>query len=529
MRPAPLEFQSFGMTPGRKPATEITPTMSAQPSSLQGAQPVPLPALDRILGQTQRMLIDGQWVAARAGGTFDVINPATGEVLAKAAAGDAADVDLAVQAARRALENGPWGRMPHAARRNLLWKLAEAIEAHADEIATLESLDNGMPFAMAHGIAGFGAPESLRYFAGWAGKINGETFTVNQPDHHIYTLREPVGVVGAITPWNVPFAMEVQKLAPALAAGCTVVLKPAELTPLTAVRLGELVCEVGFPPGVVNIVTGFGDTAGKALVAHPDVDKISFTGSTLVGRSILAAAAGNLKRVSLELGGKSPVIVFPDADLERATQAAAEGIFRNAGQICVAGSRLYVHKEVFERVVGGVVDRATKLKVGAGLAPETQMGPLVSQKQLDRVSGYVRSGEEEGAEVVVGGKPLGGPGYFMQPTVLSQTSRSMRVVREEIFGPVVCAMPIDDADLDRIARVANDTDYGLSASIWTRDISIAHKLARRIRSGTVRVNGGLGLDSSIPFGGYKQSGWGRENSREGIEAYTEIKTVSVAL
>jgi phenylacetaldehyde dehydrogenase len=352
---------------------------------------------------------------------------------------------------------------------------------------------------------------------------------VSAPDHHVYTLREPVGVVGAITPWNVPFAMEVQKIAPAIAAGCTVVLKPAELTPLTAVRLGQLIQEVGFPPGVVNIVTGFGDPAGKALVAHPDVDKISFTGSTLVGKSILAAAAGNLKRVSLELGGKSPVIVFPDADLERATAAAAEGIFRNAGQICVAGSRLYVHKDVFDRVVDGVVDRASKLKVGVGLAPETQMGPLISQKQLDRVSSYISSGSEEGAHVVVGGKRIEGQGYFMQPTVLAQTNRAMRVVREEIFGPVVCAMPIDDADLDRIARIANDTDYGLSSNIWTRDISVAHKLARRIKAGTVRINGGVGLDSALPFGGYKQSGWGRENGREGIEAYTETKTVSVAL
>lgn len=498
-------------------------------SASASPRPLPLEALSRRLAVPQQLLIDGEWVAARSGRTFDVLNPATGGLLSTAAAGDAVDVDLAVQAARRALESGPWARMSHAGRRNLLWKLADAIEAHADELATLESLDNGMPFAMARGITGTSAPECLRCFAGWAGKVGGETLTVNQPDHHIYTLREPVGVVGAITPWNVPFAMEVQKLAPALAAGCTVVLKPAELTPLTAVRLGELVCEVGFPPGAVNIITGFGDPAGKALVEHPEVDKISFTGSTRVGRSILAAAAGNLKRVSLELGGKSPVLIFPDADLARATEAAADGIFRNAGQICVAGSRLYVHKEVFERVMGGVVDRAATLKPGSGLDPTTQMGPLVSQAQLERVSGYVQSGREEGAEVVVGGEPVGGRGYFMQPTVLAQTTRSMRVVREEIFGPVVCAMPIDDADLERIARIANDTDYGLAASIWTQNISLAHKLARRIKAGTVRINGGVGLDASVPFGGYKQSGWGRENGREGIEAYTEIKSVSVAL
>jgi phenylacetaldehyde dehydrogenase len=309
-----------------------------------------------------------------------------------------------------------------------------------------------------------------------------------------------------------------------------VVLKPAELTPLTAIRLAQLIQEVGFPPGVINVVTGFGDPAGKALVEHPDVDKISFTGSTVVGKSILTGAAGNLKRVALELGGKSPVIVFPDADLDRATEGAANGIFGNAGQVCVAGSRLYVHKKVFDRVVEGVVDRAKKLKVGSGLDPETQMGPLVSQKQLDRVSGYIESGREQGAEVVVGGKRVeGSAGYFMQPTVLAETQANMRVVKEEIFGPVVCAMPIDDDDLDRIARIANDVDYGLSSYVWTRDISIAHKLARKIKAGTVRINGGVGVDYAMPFGGYKQSGWGRENGREGAESYTEVKTVSVQL
>lgn len=481
------------------------------------------------LARTQQLFIDGRFVAAQSGKTFDVINPATGEVFAKAAAGDAGDIDLAVKAARKAFESGPWPSMSASGRRNLLLKLADAIEAHADELAMLESMDNGMPLMVAKFAAVAGSAECLRYNAGWAGKINGETPTLSAPNHHAYTLREPVGVVGSITPWNFPLAMEVAKIAPALAMGCTVVLKPAELTPLTAIRLAELIQEVGFPPGVVNIVTGFGDPAGKALVAHPEVDKISFTGSTVVGKSIVAAAAGNLKRVALELGGKSPVIIFPDADLDRATEGAANGIFGNAGQVCVAGSRLYVHKSVFDRVVGGIAERAQKLRVGAGLQPDTQMGPLVSQRQLERVTGYIQSGEQDGAEVVVGGKRVEGRGYFIQPTVLAQTNRDMRVVREEIFGPVVCAMPIDDDDLDRIAKQANDTDYGLSSNIWTRDISLAHKLARKIRAGMVRINGGQGLDYALPFGGAKQSGWGRENGREGVEAYTEVKSISVAL
>lgn len=488
----------------------------------------PLTLVRSFLARTHALFIDGKFVPARSGETFEVINPATGEVFAKASAGAAADIDLAVKAARRAFDSGPWSAMNPSVRRNLMWKLADALEKNGDQIAILETLNNGMPLSMARSMVTGGA-ECLRYNAGWAGKINGETPTISAPNHHVYSLREPVGVVGAITPWNGPLAMAVAKIAAALAAGCTVVLKPAELTPLTAIRLAELIAEVGFPPGVVNVVTGFGDPAGKALVNHPEVDKISYTGSTVVGKSIVAAAAGNLKRVALELGGKSPVIIFPDADLERATASAAEGIFRNAGQACVAGSRLYVHKKVFDQVVRGVVERAKTLKVGSGIQSDTQMGPLISQKQLDRVSGYVQSGKEQGAEIVVGGKRVEGKGYFMQPTVLAETNRDMRVVQEEIFGPVVCAMPIDNEDLDRIVSVANDTEYGLSSSIWTRDISLAHKLARRIKAGTVRINGGMGLDYAMPFGGYKQSGWGRENAREGVEAYTEVKTVSVAL
>jgi acyl-CoA reductase-like NAD-dependent aldehyde dehydrogenase len=477
----------------------------------------------------QRLFIDGGWADAASGQLIDVVDPATGVIFAQAAAGGAGDIDAAVKAARRAFDSGAWTGLPLAVRRNFMLKLADAIEADVDRLSVLESIDNGMPLMMARFVTAMHGAESLRYNAGWIGKVNGETPTVSAPNTHAYTLKDPVGVVGAITPWNVPFAMAVAKIAAALAAGCTIVLKPAELTPLTAVRLGELIEQVGFPKGVVNIVTGYGDAAGKALVEHPLVDKISFTGSTMVGKSIVAAASRDLKRVTLELGGKSPVIVFADADLDKATDYAAQTIFGNAGQVCAAGSRLYVHKSVFDRVVSGVVDHAKKLKVGSGQEPGVQMGPLVSAKQLDRVAGYVQSGQEEGAEVLVGGDRIGRQGYFMQPTVLAQTQQQMRVVQEEIFGPVLCAMPVGDDDLDRIAAVANDTTYGLSAAIWTKDISVAHLLAKKIKAGVVRINGGTGLDQALPFGGFKQSGWGRENGREGIETYLETKSVTVQL
>ena len=479
--------------------------------------------------KTHKLFIGGEWVDAETGQTIDVINPATGLVIAKVQAGGAGDIDKAVKAARKAFESGPWPQMTGTDRAQLMWKLAELIEANADEIGLMESLDNGMPMMMAKFGAALGSARNLRYNAGWAGKVLGETIEGHNLARHTYTLKQPVGVVGAITPWNFPLPMEVSKIAPAMAAGCTVVLKPAELTPLTAIKLGELIQEAGIPPGVVNIVTGYGDPAGKALVEHPDVDKLSFTGSTATGKWIVQAAAGSLKRVSLELGGKSPVLIFPDADLEKAIPGAAMGVFGNAGQVCVAGSRLYVHKDVFDKVVDGVTQMAKSLKVGPGQDPDTQMGPLISQKQLDRVSGYIASGKEEGAEVVVGGERSGNQGYFMQPTVLAETNREMKVVREEIFGPVVCAMPINDDDIEKIARTANDTTYGLAAYIWTRDMGVAHKLAKKIQAGTVSVNGSAGIDPAVPFGGFKQSGWGRENGFEGAEHFYETKTVSVAL
>jgi phenylacetaldehyde dehydrogenase len=477
----------------------------------------------------RQLLVGGQWRPANSGKVLDVVDPATGEIFAQAAAGEASDIDAAVRAARQALE-GPWRSTSPAERSRLLWKLSDAIEANAAELALLETLDNGMPLWVAQMWNIPKAVDCLRYYSGWPTRLTGETLPVSTPgEYHTYTRKEPIGVVGQIVAWNMPFGMAVGKIAPALAAGCTVILKPAEQTPLSAVRLGELIQEVGFPEGVVNIVTGTGESAGRPLVEHPDVDKIAFTGSTRVGKSILSAAGGSLKRVTLELGGKSPVFIFPDADLEAATVAAANGIFFNTGQICAAGSRLFVHERVYERVMAGVVDRAKSLKIGPGVEPDTFMGPVVSSQQLERVTGYVRSGQEQGAEIVAGEQVLPEKGYFVRPMVLSNVRPQMTVMREEIFGPVVCALRFGDEDLEAIARTANDTSYGLSAYIWTSNVSIAHKLASRIKAGSISVNGGAGMDFTMPFGGFKQSGLGREHGREGVEAYTETKTVSIAL
>ena len=476
----------------------------------------------------RKMLINGKWVEAASGKTFPTYNPATGDVLARVAEGDREDIDRAVTAARAAFETGPWRKMTPSERGRLIWKIADLIDANREELAELEMLDNGKPLKVARAADVPLAADLFRYMAGWATKIEGNTIPISMPGKYLaYTLREPVGVVGQIIPWNFPLLMAAWKLGPALAAGCCVVLKPAEQTPLSALRLGELIQEAGIPDGVVNIVSGYGETAGAALAAHPDVDKVAFTGSTEVGKLIVQAAAGNLKKVSLELGGKSPNVVFADGDVDAAIAGASMAIFFNHGQCCCAGSRLYVEKSVFDKVVEGVSEKASKIKVGPGWEKSTDMGPLVSEEQLNRVCGYLESGFSEGARAVVGGQRNGDKGYFVNPTVLVNTHENMKVVQEEIFGPVVAAIPFTDPA--EVTARANDTQYGLAAGIWTKDISKAHRLAAELRAGTVWVNCYNVFDAAMPFGGYKQSGWGREMGHDALEMYTETKAVCTAL
>jgi len=478
------------------------------------------------VGKPRKMFIDGKWVEAASGKTFPSYNPATGEVMAKVAEGDREDINRAVTAARKAFESGPWPNMSASERGRLIWKLGDLLEQHLEQFAQIESLDNGKPLAIARVADIPLAVDLFRYMAGWATKIEGNTIPFS-PKFHAYTRREPVGVVGQIIPWNFPLLMAAWKLGPALATGCTVVLKPAEQTPLSALLLAELIAEAGFPDGVVNVVPGYGETAGAALAAHPDVDKVAFTGSTEVGKLIVQAAAGNLKKVSLELGGKSPNIVFDDADMDSTIPGAASAIFFNHGQCCCAGSRLYIEKSMFDNVVSGVAGEAKKIKVGPGFEPDTDMGPLVSKEQLDRVTSYLESGFTEGAEAVVGGHKKSGGGYFVEPTVMVKTNPNMKVVREEIFGPVVCAMPFSDED--KLVAEANQSEYGLAAAVWTSDIKKAHRIANKLRAGTVWINCYNVFDAALPFGGYKQSGWGREMGREVLEMYTEVKTVCAAL
>jgi len=487
--------------------------------------------VEAFVAAPRQLFIDGQWVAAASGKTFGTPNPATGETLARIAEGDAEDINRAVRAARRAFDDGPWSRMTPSERGRIIWRIGDLILEHAEELAQLESLDNGKPYPVALAADVPLAADLFHYMAGWATKIEGNTINISVPympgaNFHSYTLREPVGVVGQIIPWNFPLLMAAWKLGPALTTGNCVVLKPAEQTPLTAIRLAGLIAEAGVPDGVVNVVTGFGETAGAALAAHNDVDKVAFTGSTEVGKLIVQAAAGNLKKVTLELGGKSPNIVFDDAD-EGAVEGAANAIFFNHGQCCVAGSRLFVQESRFDEVVDGVSEIAKSIKLGSGMDEGTQMGPLVSDEQFQRVTGYLESGRADGATAVTGGGRFGDRGYFVEPTVITNTRPDMKIVREEIFGPVVVAAPFQS--LDDIAAVANDTDYGLGAGIWTRDISKAHALAKKIRAGTIWINCYNVFDASLPFGGYKQSGWGREMGHEALEAYTEVKAVTTQL
>jgi phenylacetaldehyde dehydrogenase len=489
-------------------------------------QAVPLTDnVSRFVAKTRQMFINGKWVDAASGKTFPTYNPATGDVLANVAEGDKEDINRAVAAARAAFDTGPWSKATPSKRAKLMWKLADLIEKHAEEFAQLESLDNGKPVNVARAADVPGTIEMFRYMAGWATKIEGNTIPLSAggAKFFAYTLREPVGVVGQIIPWNFPLMMAAWKLAPAMATGCTVVLKPAEQTPLTALLLGELIQEAGFPDGVVNIVPGYGETAGAALSAHPHVDKVAFTGSTEVGKLIVHAATGNLKKVSLELGGKSPNIVFQDADIEATIPGAAMAIFFNQGQTCCAGSRLYVEDKQFDKVVDGVSQLASKIRIGPGMESTTDMGPLVSEEQLNKVCGYLESGYAEGAKATVGGSRQGDKGYFVKPTVLVNTNEKMKVVREEIFGPVVTAIPFKDVD-DLIAK-ANNTEYGLAAGVWTRDIGKAHRIASQLRAGTVWINCYNVFDPAMPFGGYKQSGWGREMGHEVLNLYTEVKSV----
>ena len=490
--------------------------------------------IQSFLSQKHKLLIGGKRVDAINGEIFEVQNPANNSVIAYAPKGGKEDINRAVQAARDAFENGPWGKFTVSERGKLLWKLADLIETLTEEFAQLETLDNGKPLTISRAADIPLTVDHFRYYAGLATKIHGETLDISVPyapgaSFFDFTLREPIGVVGQIIPWNFPLLMAAWKLGVALAAGNCVVLKPAEQTPLTALRLADLFAEAGFPDGVVNIVTGLPE-AGAALSSHDGVDKVAFTGSTEVGHEIVKASAGNLKRVSLELGGKSPSIVFPDANLDVAATGVAGAIFFNHGQCCCAGSRLLVHKNVYDELIGRVLEQANKIKLGPGMHPETEMGPLVSTEQKNRVLNFINSGKNEGAKILTGGDSPSGDmssGCYVNPTVFEKIQPNMEIVQAEIFGPVLVAAPFED--LDEVITRSNDTNYGLAASVWTSDINKAHKVARGLKAGTVWVNCHNIFDANAPFGGYKQSGYGREMGVHALESYTQIKNVIIQL
>ncbi|WAA12923.1 aldehyde dehydrogenase family protein [Fervidibacillus halotolerans] len=482
--------------------------------------------VEKFLSGTKKLYINGEFVESVSGKTFDSFNPATGEVLAKVYEAGPEDIDKAVKAARKAFDEGTWSKMSAAKRSRLMYKLADLMEENKNELAELETLDNGKPIRETTNADIPLAIEHMRYYAGWSTKIVGQTIPVSGPFFN-YTRHEPVGVVGQIIPWNFPLLMAMWKLGAALATGCTVVLKPAEQTPLSALYLAELIEEAGFPKGVINIVPGFGETAGQPIVDHPLVDKIAFTGSTEVGKLIMNRASKTLKRVTLELGGKSPNIILPDADMSKAIPGALNGVMFNQGQVCSAGSRVFIQKKHYDNVVADMVSHAKDIKQGAGIMKDTEMGPLVSTEQQNRVLGYIEKGLEEGAELLTGGSKPFDEGYFVSPTIFANVRDEMTIAKEEIFGPVISALPYDDLD-DLIER-ANNSMYGLAAGVWTRDVAKAHYIASKLKAGTVWVNTYNAFDAAAPFGGYKQSGIGREMGSYALDNYTEVKSVWISL
>jgi len=488
------------------------------PSGAQAAQ-------NFLAGGPGKLLIGGDWLPAKSGKTFAAINPATEEIIGYAAEGAREDVDAAVVAARQAFENPNWSGIDPHQRGLYLLKIADLVERHSEELAYIETLNNGTPISFTRGAVADVA-RVFRYYAGWPTKLYGET-NPSSPSVFNFTLREPLGVCGQIIPWNGPLSMAAWKIAPALACGNTTILKPAEQTPLSAIRLGELILEAGLPPGVVNIVTGFGETAGAAIAAHPGIDKVAFTGSTDVGKMILRASTGNLKRVTLELGGKSPNVIFADADIEKALNASVGAFCFLSGQVCVAGTRVFVQHAIYEKFAEELTKRAAQFPVGDPFEAQTMMGPLVSREQFDRVRGYFDVGLKDGAQLKTGGKRKGDKGFFVEPTVFGAVNNTMRIAREEIFGPVAAVIPFKDED-DAVLQ-ANDTQYGLAAAVWTRDVSRAHRVGRALKAGTVWVNTYMQVDPISPFGGYKQSGIGRELGVHSIDAYTQIKSIYVDL